>query len=288
MNKKYNLILLLMIVAATSILGCSPEMVKLKEETVKTNESAASVAVVPENIRTVRLATRYSSDTSVEDMDTIKFGSYPQSDISGSKNDPIEWIVLEKTGNGALLLSKYILDCKNYNNIHADVTWETCDLRKWLNTDFYNKAFSNNEQSLIKETNLVNSNNSEYKTLGGATTNDKVFCLSEDEIRKYFGDGEKKEYSSQVCYELGKNVTTKGTEYAKNVDNIGAKLDVFNEMDKSYTAFFGNSNYWLRSPGYFQNCAACVGCTGTVDISAIDVGVTRNDFGVRPAIWIEW
>ena len=302
MVKKVNLIILIIVAVATCVSACTPELVELKEVPIKTNETSiktnettnktsettVNATVVPENVKTVKLVTGYSSDTLVEDMETIKFGLYPQSDVNGSKKDPIEWIVLEKTGNGALLLSKYILDCKNYNNTYDNVTWETCDLRKWLNSDFYNKAFNSSEQSVIKEINLVNNDNSEYKTSGGANTSDKVFCLSEEEIRKYFGNGEKKEYSGQVCFELGKNVTTKGTEYAKNVDNGGTRLDVFNEVDKTYEAFFGNSNYWLRSPGYFQNCAACVGCTGTVDISAIDIGVIRNDYGVRPAIWIEW
>ena len=71
--------------------------------------------------------------------DIIKFGNYPQ-DINGSKS-PIEWLVLDVNENEALLVSRYGLDCKEYHNVFTDITWEDCDLRKWLNNDFIKSAF---------------------------------------------------------------------------------------------------------------------------------------------------
>ena len=62
--------------------------------------------------------------------DIIKFGKYPQ-DRNGSKS-PIEWLVLDVKGNEALLISRYGLDCKPYDQKFTDTTWEDCDLRKWL------------------------------------------------------------------------------------------------------------------------------------------------------------
>ena len=58
-----------------------------------------------------------------------------------SKKQPIKWIVLEANENEALLISLYGLDCKEYDN-HKDsndITWENCDLRKWLNDVNNNK-----------------------------------------------------------------------------------------------------------------------------------------------------
>ena len=70
----------------------------------------------------------YPEKTSVDKMDTITFGS-------DSNSDPIEWIVLEKEGNKALLLSKYLLAAYEYDD-DVDNTWENCTCRSWLNSDF--------------------------------------------------------------------------------------------------------------------------------------------------------
>ena len=91
--------------------------------------------------------------------------------------------------NKVLLLSKYGLDAKPYNTQNTDVTWETCTLRKWLNSEYYKSAFSNTQKEAIIESELENPNNPEYwDTYGGNTTRDKIFLLSIDEARKYIND----------------------------------------------------------------------------------------------------
>ena len=247
------------------------------EKNSSSNDSA------PKNIHSVKLISDYNKNTLIDDMETVKFGSYPQSDANGNTKDPIEWIVLDRKDNKALLLSKYILDCKCYNNEFKEVTWETCDLRKWLNNDFYNKAFSDKEKLVVLDTDVVNADNPEYKSKGGNNTIDKVFCLSIDEVKKYLGTSEK-DRDGLVLYD---NAVTKGTNYAKETNNLNSKLEVFNEVDKTYEKYFGNSTYWLRSPGYFQNCATSVLYIPTLDLSGLEMGNNRSDFGVRPAIWIE-
>ena len=57
-------------------------------------------------ISQVKLVSEYPTDTIVDEMDTVTFGSYPQSDVSGNTKEPIEWIVLDRQGNEAFLLSK--------------------------------------------------------------------------------------------------------------------------------------------------------------------------------------
>ena len=115
-------------------------------------------------------------------MDTVIFGSYPQSDVSGNTKEPIEWIVLDRQGNKTLLLSKYILDCKCYNDVEKDITWENCTLRYWLNNTFYNTVFSSSEKSYIDNTFVINNDNASYNTSGGNNTYDNVFLLSIDEV----------------------------------------------------------------------------------------------------------
>ena len=59
--------------------------------------------------------------------DIIKFGNYPQ-DSNGSIS-PIEWLVLDVKENESLLISRYGLDCRQYNREWVGITWEDSNLR---------------------------------------------------------------------------------------------------------------------------------------------------------------
>ena len=68
----------------------------------------------------------------------VVFGKYEQDDDASNGKEPIEWIVLAKEKDRALLISKYGLAAQQYNTEWTDETWETCSLRKWLNETFLN------------------------------------------------------------------------------------------------------------------------------------------------------
>ena len=74
--------------------------------------------------------------------ENVTFGRYEQDNNSSNGTEGIEWTVLDVQGEKALLLSKYGLNCKTYYKSQSPVTWETSDLRAWLNGEFYNKAFT--------------------------------------------------------------------------------------------------------------------------------------------------
>ena len=82
-----------------------------------------------------------------------------------------------------MMITRYGLDKKGYHEKYLDVTWETCSLRNWLNTDFYESAFNEEEKRLIEETRILNADNPVHRTPGGNSTPDKVFLLSLDEIK---------------------------------------------------------------------------------------------------------
>ena len=239
-------------------------------------------------ISQVRLVTEYGKNTSIEDMETVKFGSYMQSDINGVTKEPIEWIVLDRQDNKCLLLSKYILDSKNYNNkpveneegyVGYNISWEDCDLRKWLNSEFYNQAFSGRDKDKIQITNVIN-NDKDFKSNFGNDNNDKIFCLSLEETRKYFGSGTRDRYG----YQLGKNVATRATNYAKNLlDNRGRKLYVLEPGFGVNDWRVGNSYFWLRTPHpVIEGFAARVLEGGYID----DGWYVDEPVGVRPALWV--
>ena len=107
----------------------------------------------------------------------ICFGQYEQD----NEVKPIEWIVLRSNDERTLLVSKYVLSLQTYTgnkDTSAECTWSSSTIRKWLNGDFYNEAFSGAEKNAITTTEISQE---------GKTTKDKVFLLSSSEVTIYFG-----------------------------------------------------------------------------------------------------
>lgn len=100
--------------------------------------------------------------------DIVYFGKYEQGCNEYDPKDMIEWKVLEARHDKVLLISESCLDCKPYDEQYKHVTWESCSLRKWLNTFFLMSAFTGDEIGRI---------DSKY---------DKVFLLTIEEAQKYF------------------------------------------------------------------------------------------------------
>lgn len=200
----------------------------------------------------------------------VTFGEYPQT-TAGEDMTPIEWLVLARDGDKALLISRYGLDAQPYNKDHTSVTWETCTLRTWLNGTFYNKAFSSAEQAAILTTSV---DNSKYQCYSGWSTNgcnntqDKVLLLSYAEANKYFG----------VTYDNRRNTKSRVAPTAYAIAQ-GAYADSFRRTADGTAA----GQWWLRSPGlYHQDYAASVLTDGSFD--GHDVS---SDYGsVRPALWV--
>lgn len=193
--------------------------------------------------------------------DIIKFGKYPQDE--DGRVLPIEWIVLDVTGNEAFLISRYALDCREYNLSGGDITWEYCDLRKWLNTDFIKNAFSDEEAKNIKVSQLRNNDNPlpiNFESMfprahGGNDTFDQVFCLSIDEVEKYLSN-------------INNGIVCRPTAY------------IINRVLSNY--FSGCCTWWLRSPGYHQDSAMYVSRDNIPDLGGCATFDKR--IAVRPAL----
>ena len=199
----------------------------------------------------------------------VYFGHYLQEDTNSDgvlddndEKQSIKWRILSKDGNDAYVMSEYILDYKIYN-WRTDVTWETCTLRKWLNNEFLNMAFTADEQGAIIEQAIVNDDNPEYGTPGGKNTTDKVYLPSRADMfntvygfsvdNHYCGDSIRKGFA---------------TDYAKQQ---GASVDCYD----------GSCAWWLRSPGNNANRALVVTQSGYMSDFYVDYSA-----GVRPAMHI--
>ena len=189
--------------------------------------------------------------------DTVTFGSYPQT-REGTDNTPVEWIVLAVEEGKALLLSRYALDAKPYNNADEEVSWETCSLRGWLNSTFINTAFTEEERQAILVTDVDNSSAQGFDewNRGGSNTQDRVFLLSYHEVFETY----------LIRYE--ERITTP-TEYA---------------LTRGAWAFrdTGICWWWLRSPGESLTYAAGVNNDGNLSCAHVLIG----EDSVRPALWV--
>lgn len=190
----------------------------------------------------------------VQQYPSIKFGKYKQNRLGTA--DEIEWLIIYENDGKKLLLSKYVLDTKRFHDDFENITWENSDIRKWLNNDFVNNAFSVVEMQRIISTELDNNSNSKYGTFSGNKTVDKVFLLSEKEAEKY------------LDYESRKMLST---EYAEN--------------QAKESAFGCCSGWWLRTSGAKGFTAVYVSKNG--EIYSSGNGVHNDGYTVRPAIWIK-
>ena len=193
--------------------------------------------------------------------DIVYFGTYEQDNDTSNGKENIEWLVLAKKDNKILVISDKALDCQPYNTSDDYVTWEKCTLREWLNNDFINAAFSDDEKAMIPTVTVSADSNLKYNTNPGNTTKDKVFLLSIVEAEKYFTSDE-----ARMCIP---------TEYV--ISNVSTS----DEYTKD-----GKATCWwrLRSPGAIQYYAAKVDFDGDVDEFGIDVDYDIG--GVRTALWI--
>ena len=191
--------------------------------------------------------------------DTVTFGTYEQDGKTSDGKEAIEWQVLDVQGGNALLISKYALDVKPYNDERTNVTWETCSLRAWLNSDFVTSALTVTERASIVTTTVSTPDDTYKGTPGGNDTKDRVFVLSAGEAEQYFGS-----YDERAC---------DPTEYAR------AKIYGTNSAGRAY--------WWLRTPGSSADRAAYVNSAGSVRSGTYGGSeVNTASVAVRPAVWI--
>ncbi len=195
----------------------------------------------------------------------VEFGAYEQDGNEENGKEAVEWLVLEVKDGKALLLSRYGLDFRPFDESGKEAAWENCSLRAWLNTEFYENAFTQEEWDSIEWTTLKNNG-------GAKDTEDKVFLLSVEEAEQYFEKDEK---------------GADGRDY--NVHRVAAPTKSALQKDNNtvYNGswYDGNSPYWLRTTGSFPIAAAIVDYNGDIYDAGHGVGEPKDM--VRPAIWIE-
>ena len=197
--------------------------------------------------------------------------------------DRCEFRVLDIQNNSALIITEDIVEQRAYHNNFCDITWAECDLRKYLNGDFYRKFSADAKSKIIQVTNK-NPDNPWYGGVnGGEDTQDNIFLLSLQEICKYFGD------STSILQNQGNRQYWKGNDK--------------NNINRKATFMSCIWWWWLRSPGRVNRQAAYVHGFGSVGINGNVVAFSKTsknggslhplnnlniNGGVRPALWLSF
>lgn len=234
----------------------------------------------------------------LKEGDSITIGYYEQDGNSMNGLEKIEWEVINVEDNRALLISKNVLDFVPYHNIDPDeeieLNWSNCSIREWMNNEFYENAFSNDEKELITETNLSNPVNSfSDEAAISENTTDKIFALSVEEIRNYYDFVTWDDYAQYGC---SVSLITPATTFAKQE---GVNTYIITEQD--YEDWAKDEGYpeevvgkeaadwWLRTSG----SNSLYGCSVSFDGMAgdgwyyeIESGI-GDHVGIRPAMYIQ-
>ncbi len=219
--------------------------------------------------------------------DIIILGTYEQDNDFTNGPEPIEWQYVADRDGHKFLLSKYVLDCKQYNATNKDITWEDCSLRKWLNEDFYNNAFSVTDKKKIVTAH--NENPDSYELFegigwnpkgadgadGGNDTDDRVFLMSWTEVEEFF-DGKRIDSS-----DYNSRLMCRPTEYAKAQ---GVRALTSSDIQNVYPSDVEGCCHWLlRSPGTDDFRCTAVMAWGNMGVAQ----VYFDAWGVRPAILVD-
>jgi len=212
----------------------------------------------------------------VKEGGTIPFGKY-------------QWRVLKTDGNSALIVTESVIEQRAWHEEFTEITWEHCDVRKYLNRQFYD-TFDPSDRARILETRITDCDNPWYGTKWGNPTVDRIFLLSISEVIQYFGDsGDLKNNKRWHFKDVKDDKIYEGAHPEGHSDFVN---DQYNDARKAlyhkvYNVGWDERMWWLRSPGIppqVRPTTVIVGHKGEIYICGCDV--YNPEVGVRPAMWI--
>lgn len=233
-------------------------------------------------IEKAKRVSEYDNKSNVEQFDTVLFGEYEQDNNIENGKEAIEWLVLDRDEESALLLSKYILDNASYHTNKEMVGWDKSAIRLWCNSYFINEAFGDYKDYILESRikNLTSAKTQErfsnYKNIRVPDTNDKVYLMSMDEARFYFG------YDTNELIDNVKLATTQ-TDFAKSTHT---------EWKENYITWYDeNQHYWLRTIGegttidggntvYESNLIATIDMNGSINYHGRDYYASSEYIGI--------
>ena len=187
-NKRKPVIIAASIFAVIAVVICIiifvvPKKSDITESSGSEITSSSSTVMSDTSSQTTETDNTDTSGSAEDDATTAYWGNYHGSN---------EWLILDKDEDTVLLLSKDVIDARQFNSVLNK--WESSDIRNWLNNTYCKEAFSESEQN-------------EMVDIDG----DKVSLLTADEAEKYFkSDDERLAKPSDYCLQQGIHTSSTG------------------------------------------------------------------------------
>lgn len=197
----------------------------------------------------------------------IRLGHYPQG--ANGEIQPIEWKVLTTLPDRALVLAEKVLDWQTFHIENAPTRWEHSSLREWLTQEFFQTAFTEEEQEVIFHPENTEDPTGDllWSLFGMETTTDAytdpIFLLGVSDINEFYPNE-----SSLFCPGAEAQMTPWAEAQNPEADQIG-----------------GNVSWWLRSSFSNRPMAYIVSPVASVGMSVISAEYAQ---GVRPAMWVKY
>lgn len=211
----------------------------------------------------MNIAPKFTAGESAESPQKLpQYSLVREGDIVWMGKTPMPWVVLEKKNKKVLLISKYAIECKPFNFRYEITGWHDSTIRKWLNEEFVNQAFTDSEKQLI---NKVYIDDDDVLSLEGNSSSmaDDIFLLSMDEAVRYF----------------------------KTDDERRARVTKYAVRHSLWTLFEDYGHWWLRNAKGKTVGAAYVKAYGPVfkhggTIISNGFLADYDNYGVRPAVYL--
>lgn len=266
---KKNVKLSLILISALILASCAKPIDIYEDETTKREttvkptettkrETAAPTTEINEETTIAKIEKIKSFETDKKSgYKVVKFGEY---ETSIGTTEPMEWLILDKDLSSYLLMNRYVIDCKNYNEEDTNVRFKDSTLNSWLNNEFLNKAFTTSEQSYLSKVN-------QFGLSGGGVISIPDYSL----CKNYFGEEDENKYNYRL--------SAKATDWAKS--NYAETIDAKNTDYYNCTSFFLSDN---GNKG--ANTAMWVGAFGHIYEDGQSVKLNHGD-GVRPVLVVK-
>lgn len=187
--------------------------------------------------------------------DTEGIGDIEPGTLKTATLDGIDWYVLARDGNKALLMSKDIQERRRFDD--NDNVWETSEMQTYLNGDWLNGK--TNISAHVHPVTLTTRNEWNVDTFE-TSEDQKVFLLSEADL---FGT------------QNGQTAVAKDYTLGKVGVIVPENMRVAQDNGQNWL-------WWLRSPRTGPNGVAVVNSNG----NAGSPSYYATSIGVRPALWI--
>lgn len=216
-----------------------------------------------------------SIENTVQDDNGYRVGS-----VYWFRFEPVKWKILTESGGVATVLSELIIDAQAYNEGTNSNDYKLSAIRKWLNENFYNTAFSEKQKALIQKTVVDNgaasANPKNNSTLWNGGKNDCACENTEDFI--YLPS--MKEVTNN-SYGFSSDYSIYDTERTKTVTEYAKSQGVWtNNSDGKNIGW-----WWLRSPFYGNENSAFT--ASRYGFAFDNLPVYETDSGVVPALRIK-